>query len=566
MEEKKLTGYPSIDKPWLKYYTEENINVVIPKTSMYQFAWMSNCENLDECCLEYYGNKITYQEFFVNVRKTATAFYSMGIRKGDIVTIVSMHTPETLYAIYALNYIGAVANMLYMTVSEQEIINSVHKTESKSVMILDLATEKANHLASALSVPVIIMPMADSMPTLIRWMFSLKNKQPKTELQTFWQWIKSADSENEYPECTDSDAIAIIVYTSGTTGSPKGVMLTNGCLNATAVSCQQTGKNYKRGEKFLDSIPPFLGFGISMTHLGICLGFTTQIVLSPDPDEIAKTFIKLKSNRLVYGPRLTDAIIKHVKGNLDFLVEFTGGGEAISLEKERAINIFLNEHNSPTRYTSGYGMTESTSVICLNTNHAYKEGSAGIPLPTVNVKVMDGDIEQPYNEIGELCFDSPSVMQGYHKEPKATADVLEIDASGNRWLHTGDLGYVDEDGFVYVTGRLKRIYAVFGKDKNLYKLFPQRIEEFIAAMPGVMSCGVIVREDPEKAHIAIAFVVVNNPQKNNEAVISEIMDAIKQELPEHLRPESIHIIESMPLTASGKIDYRALEKEAAEML
>lgn len=207
--------------------------------------------------------------------------------------------------------------------------------------------------------------------------------------------------------CTDNSATAILVYTSGTTGSPKGVMLSNNCLNAIAFGCQHSGKNYRRGKTFLDAIPPFLGFGISMNHLGLCTGIILQIILSPDPDEIAKSFIKFKSNRLVYGPRLADSIMRYAKGKLDYLIEFTGGGEAIALDKEHAINAFLHEHGVPAKHTTGYGMTEAASAIAFNLNHAYKPGSAGIPLPTTTVKILDDGIEQPYNTIGELIFSTP---------------------------------------------------------------------------------------------------------------------------------------------------------------
>lgn len=564
MNEKATTGYPSVDKPWLKYYTEEDKAAVFQEATMYQMVQDSCKEHMEDCCIQYYGNKITYRVFMHNVHKAVNAFWTMGIRKGDMVTIVSMQTPETLYAIYALNYIGATANMLYMTISEPEIVESVNNTSSKALLMLELAVEKAEHLAGQLDIPVLLLPLSDSMSPVVKMLFSMKNKRKKHNLPTFSKFTKNVPVQCSPEMCTDSNVTAMLVYTSGTTGSPKGVMLSNNCINAIAYGCQHSGKNYRRGETFLDAIPPFLGFGISMNHLGLCTGIIMQIILSPDPDEIAKNFIKLKSNRLVYGPRLADSIIRYAKGNLEYLIEFTGGGEAIALDKEQAINAFLKEHNAPTKYTSGYGMSEAASAIAFNLNHAHKPGSAGIPLPITNVKVLDDGIEQSYNAIGELCFSTPSIMQGYYKNPQATAEVLETDSNGVVWLHTGDFGYVDEDGFIFVTGRMKRIYTVFGKDKNLYKLFPQRIEEFVASLSDVESCAVTVREDPQKAHAATAFVVATDANCDKEKLVSNIMAAISQNLPEHLSPEAIHIISNMPLTTGGKIDYRALEENATQ--
>ena len=555
---KKLTGYPSIDKPWLKYYSEEDKSAVFQEMTMYQMLNNSCNGYLDDCCIEYYGNKITYNQFIKNVSRTVNCFHNMGIRKGDIVTIVSMQTPETLYSIYALNYIGAIANMLYMTMSETEILESVANTNSKALLMLELLVEKAENLSNQIKIPIIILPLADSMPTIAKVVFKMKNKK-RHNLSAYGKCVNKILSKTEVEMCTDSNATAIIVYTSGTTGVPKGVMLSNNCLNAIVFGCHHSGKNYRRGETFLDVIPPFLGFGISMNHLGLCTGIIMQIILNPDPDVIAKSFVKLKSNRLVYGPRLADSIIRYAKGNLEYLIEFTGGGEAIALDKENAINEFLKEHNASTKYTTGYGMTEATSVVGYNLNHAYKPGSAGIPLPRTNIKVVDDGIEQSYNNTGELCICAPSVMQGYYKNPQATSEVLEVDDNGVVWLHTGDIGYVDEDGFIFITGRMKRIYTVFGKDNNLYKLFPQRIEEFIQGLPKVKNCAVVVREDSEKAHVAIAYVVVDNINDEQGKIIEDIKTAINQNLPEHLVPENIIVVDNMPLTTSGKIDYRVLE-------
>ena len=558
MKNQNLTGYPSIDKPWLKYYSEEDKAATLPKMTMYQMLWNSRKNHLDDDCIHYYGRKITYGDFIKNIHKSVNVLAGMGIGIGDIVTIVSLHTPETFYAIYALNYIGAIANMLYISLTEHEIIESVKNTDSKVLLIFDLMPGKAEALASQLNIPVVLLSLTDSMPPLTKLLFSLKAKRAKPKLSTLKEYLQKASSECTIKMCEDSEATAVLVYTSGTTGSPKGVMLSNTCLNNVAFSCQHAGRGYQRGDKYLNTIPPFLGFGISMNHLGFCAGFVSQILLAADPDEIAKALVKRKSNRIVYGPRLADSIIHHVKGNLGYLKEFTGGGEAIAPDKEREINAFLEEHHALTKYNAGYGMTEAASVVSSNVNHAYKLESVGIPSVTTNIKVMDDGIEQPYNAVGELCFSSPSIMQGYYKDPQATAKVLETDANGTVWLHSGDLGYVDEDGFIFITGRLKRIYTVFGKDKAMYKLFPQRIEEFVALLPGVDSCAVTVREDTVKLHVATAFVVPTNETCDKERLVSNITKEIERNLPEYLMPAVIHIIDSMPLTTSGKVDMAAL--------
>lgn len=162
MENKNLTGYPSIDKPWLKYYSEEALNAPLPKKTMYQYAFEKNQDNLSEIALVYFGKRITYSKLFENVYYTAKAFVSMGIEEGDIVTIMSMHTPETIYTIYALNYIGATANLVYMTLSENELIQSIENTKSKMLLVLDAVLEKITN--SKIEIPVIVLPISNSMP------------------------------------------------------------------------------------------------------------------------------------------------------------------------------------------------------------------------------------------------------------------------------------------------------------------------------------------------------------------------------------------------------------------
>lgn len=235
-------------------------------------------------------------------------------------------------------------------------------------------------------------------------------------------------------------------------------------------------------------------------------------------------------------------------------------------KEEREINAFLNQCKRGTVYANGYGMTETCSTLCCTTNELYKEGSIGIPMPKTNVKVIniDDETELPYGEIGELCFCTPNMMIGYYHNTQATKDVILTDMQGQRWLRTGDLGIVDEDGFTYIKGRIKRIYITRDKDGTAYKLFPQRIEELLCSHDRVEKCGVIVQKDKKRMNAPLAFVTLNTCNSDQSAIIAELLRYVKMELAEYEQPISIHILDTMPMTASGKIDYRALEKEAEE--
>lgn len=549
-----LTGFPSIDKPWLKYYSQEAINGSLPECTIYEYIWANNRNHLHDIALRYYGRKITYGQLFENIKKTAVAFSAMGVVAGDTVTIMSMPTPETITAIYALNCIGATVNLVYLTLSEHEILYTLQNTESKLFLIFDIALKKIEKIESLITIPIIVLGIRDSMPLITRIVYSMRSKRQLHSYRTYQSIINNAGSAPTV--CGSSGDAAVIVYTSGTTGEPKGVVLSNRNLNAVAIQCTLAGKNYQRGESTFFYLPPFTGYGIAMLHLALSFGIDITIHLGIDVQTITKEFLKSKPNRIAGGPTFADALIRHGAGDLSYLIDFTGGGAALSSEKEHSVNLFLKNHGSPAKYTNGYGMTEFASVVCMQMNHIYKYSSLGIPLPKANVKIVDPDSgkELCYFETGEMCFSAPNTMIGYFKNSQATNEIIEIDKTGQRWLHTGDLGYVDKDGFVFFAGRLKRVYLARDENGAMIKLFPQRIEEFLENQPGVNSCGVIVVEDAKRLHVPIVFIT-------GETNVETMNQIIEKGLPNHLHPVNIHILHAMPLTANGKIDYRALEEK-----
>lgn len=550
-----MTGYPSIDKPWLKYYSDEAINMPLPEGTMCHSIERNNQGNLRNTALRYFGTKISYDSFIHMIHRAAAAYYSIGIRAGDIVTLMSMQTPETLASVYAINSLGATANMVYLSLSEKEVEKAINTTCSKALVVLDVVIDKIESIKDRIKVPVIVVSVRDSMPLPVKILYSLRNKQKN---HSFISYKELVSGTHPTPKLSgSSNDPAVIVYTSGTTGDPKGVVLSNQNINCVAEQCDLAGKNYHPGESTFFYLPPFTGYGIAMLHLGLSHGIDFTIHLGIDTNIIAGKFTKARPNRIAGGPTLADAIVNHVTTDLSFMIDFTGGGEAISIEKERRINKFLKDHGSSAKYTTGYGMTEFASVVCMQTNKNYKEGSIGIPLPKANVKIINRDTgdEIGYHQIGEMCFTAPNEMLGYYKNEAATNDIIQIDNEGTRWIHTGDLGYVDEDGFVFFSGRLKRVYLVKDANGAMMKLFPQRIEDYLEADEGVESCGVVVIEDGERLHGSIAFITTN--EKYHE---ENLLRKINEELPEHLRPLKIIAIKEMPLTVNGKIDYKDLEK------
>ena len=395
------------------------------------------------------------------------------------------------------------------------------------------------------------------MPTYIKLGYQLKVKPSK---HNYLSWRLFLDKGITEPILSvDALAPAMIVYTSGSTGTPKGVVLSNVAINSYAFQTRNDALKTKRGDSFLLILPPFIGFGIAELQTIITNGFNCTLWIELKPKEIVKAFFRVKPNYFIGGPALIETFLHHVPSKHKTLKLFIGGGGGISEEKERNINQFLLKCGSNCVYAGGYGLTEAGSTLCCSTNEIYKLGSSGIPLVKTCVKVVNTDTGEmlPYGEIGELHFSTPNMMIGYYQNEEATSDIIYIDQEGTKWVRTGDLGYVDPDGFVFIKGRIKRIYITRGKDGTVYKLFPQRIEEFFLSQHNVDQCGVVVQE--VEPYIFVPFVYIIQ-KKANKDDLQKLYDVSKKELPAHMQPERIVILDVMPLTQSGKIDYLTLEK------
>ena len=558
----RLSGYPSIDKPWLKYYSEEAINMKLPQKTMYEYAWENNKNHPKDIVFSYYRKKTTYEQFFDNVRNAVKALHFKGIKKGDIVTVMSMHTPETIYLIYALNYLGAVSNMVYMTLSENEVLHTITNTESKLFFVLEPAIPTIEKIRDEIKIPVVVMPISDSMPVHIRTLYRIKNRTNK-HYDIYKAFINSGLRNDLPPMETDHEALATIVYTSGTTGEPKGVMLSNDGLNALVSQDVHGIIVFRRKLKYLFMLPPFTGYGFALLHVGISAGLELQLQIDLNPNKVADALFKNKTECFCAGPAFVDAILNHSASNLDRLEYFICGGGEISKDKEMEINRFLRDCKAKATYSNGYGMTEACSVLCTNCNQISKISSLGIPFVKTTIKVVDTETgeELTYRKQGELLFNTPALMVGYYKNDEATEKTIIRDRDGKLWLRTGDIGYVDEDGFVFMSGRLKRIYYVRAGIGEICRLFPSHIEEVIEKSEFVTNCAVIVREDNEKISVPIAYVTLSEKAKvcETEKIIEELHKLTKRDLPDHMQLFDIIVLNDMPITQSGKIDYRMLE-------
>lgn len=540
----------------------------MPECTILQYVKKRNQDNLSGNALNYFGNKITYRKFFEHIERTAKAFYAIGIRKGDIVTIASMHTPETIYIIYGLNRIGAVANMVYLTLSENEMVENIKSTGSKVFIYLDLIQEKVKKIKEQIAdITVISLNVSDSMPKYMKYIYRLKNKKEKSDdVKGLKDFLQSGENVEPEESIYLKDMPAVIVYTSGTTGIPKGVILSNDNLNAIAAQYAYTTFDFDMGDLFMDMLPPFLGFGISIgIHLPLALGMESNLWIDIEQDKVVNAFEKIKPRHFVSGPVIVNDMLEKGIKNISFLSTFAGDGESFSMEQEKEVNTFLHERGYAGNYVTGYGMTECCAIVCTGMPGAYKEGTLGIPLPKVNMKVINPENgeERKYGEEGEICFNAPNIMPGYFNNKKETDNIIKVHKDGEKWIHTGDSGNVNKEGFLIFRGRIKKIYLTKGNDNSVYKLFPLQIENELKKLKEVLECGTIVIPDVEKIHVAILYVRVKSGI-NNKEIIKKLHTYAKDHLPAHAVPREIIIIEQMPHTQSNKINYQKLKEKYRE--
>lgn len=571
MEEKKLTGYPSIDKPWLKYYSEEAINASLPECTMYELLWQNNKDHLDDIALNYYGRKFTYGQLFDGIEKAAKAFSALGVKEGEIVVVCTVNTPEMVYALYALNRLGAIANMVDPRTNMDGIHEYILESAARFVMTVNLAYPAIVKAAKGTSVKnIIVVSPADSLPPVTKVLYQMKSKSPKLgENALVWKEFIALgiDAIPEYAPYAKA-ACCVMAHTGGTTGFPKGVMLSNDNVNAMTHGYRYLGIPFERKQRYFNDLPPFIMYGLCLaTHTTLVYG--QEVILYPifDSKGFPKQFAK-------YKPHHFSALVDHLKylatdkatKNIDLTDFITAavGGDSVSCELEQEVNEYLRSHNCKYEVVKGYGMTELAATAVSSFAGANAIGSVGVPLVANTMKIMDIDSGQElgYNQTGEIWLSGPSVMLGYYKKPEETAEMIITDEKGIRWVRTGDLGHITEDGLLFHEGRIRRIYMTAHEGQPA-KIFPMLVEGALKKSASVSECCVVGRKRKGSDYYeAVAFLVMNDSAQDNAHNIEELKAICAENVPTYMLPAEYCFIDELPHTPIGKIDFRTLEIEA----
>lgn len=557
--------------PWSKYYKEGAMEIKEAEGTLYNYIENKILDFKDRDCIDYYGNKITYNELLKMVDNCAKSFYNSGIRKGDIITICVPNTIEGIVTFLAANKIGAIANFIHPSCSENEIKDSLKETNSKIVVIIDINYIKIKNIISETDVhKVVLVNLCGYMPFATKLKHSLKEKL-KIKFSKFSMFIWWDDfilhSEKlelkNYAYNGDKNEPAMILHSGGTTGAPKGVVLSNSNLISYIEIAMVAQEYLGNGDRILALMPIFHGFGIIYCVMyPLCIGM--NIILRPrfEAKDYCKMIKKYKPQVLTGVPTLFESILKEWNEpnlKLDFLKAALVGGDSLKPSLRERINIFFKQHESDVKVIEGYGCTEAVCGVVQGFT-LEKENTTGIPLPGVYVGIFNSeDDEVTYGEEGEICVCGPTVMLGYYNNIEETNKALHIHKDGNVWLHTGDIGSMDQDGYVTYTSRLKRMIVSSG-----YNVYPNRIEKLLESHPAVKQCTVVGISHKYKMEVPKAFIVLKNGYTKSEFLLMDLKKMCLKNLPKYSWPYEYEFMETLPTTRVGKIDFIKLKNMQKE--
>ena len=563
---------PSVEKPWLKFFSEEAREASMPKNTIYRHLRECSEGGHGDTALNYFGKKISYGKLLDEADRAAGAFAKAGIKKGDIVAAATVTIPEMVYALYGLNKIGAAPLIIDPRTSAAGALSFIKETGAKVFIVIDLYYEALKDVLFESGVEKIVVISADtSLPASIRFLKQFKMPAPKIAASDkVLSWAQFASTgegvETETAASGDND-LAAVTLTGGTTGAPKGVMLSNDGFNAIAFDFRHCGVSYKRGQRFLNIIPMFSSYGIvSSLHMPLSLGLEVVIIPKFDPDKVGHYVKKYRPEHTLLVPAHYEKLMNSremANGfDLSFFRTAGSGGDTMNAGLEAKLNSFLESRGCRFPLSQGYGMSEVSSAASCCCNGNFKSLSVGYPLLTTTIGIFAPGTtdELDYGEEGEICISGPSIMLGYLNNKAETDNVIRRHPDGTLWVHSGDIGHMDSDGFVYIKGRIKRMITLF----NGHKIFPTHIESVLGHHPMVASCAVVGVNDTTHAQGQLTLAVIEAKEQTLEkltAIKSELYEMCRQELEGPAKPYDIIFVESMPHTGMGKIDYLKLAED-----
>lgn len=542
---------------------------------MYGAVAQSAERDPDAFAYDFMGKRTTYRKMIEKIDQVAKALVACGIGRGDVVTICMPNVPQAILCLYALNRIGAVANMVHPMSSQKEITFYLDYSDSKMILTMDLFYEKvalAREEAKRRDTVILTARMQDELQSYKAFAFWLKkgrevSRYPDRPDSILWKdFLKKSNEVSTLPEMVyDPTKPSVLLYSGGTSGTPKGIMLSDFNFNALGMQIREVaGVEWTPGLKFLSVMPLFHGFGLGIgIHTILENGAMCILVPQFTNDSYAQLVVKQKPNFIAGVPTIFASLLKSDRlknADLSCLDGVFSGGDTLPTDLKHRFDQFLKEHNGKVQIREGYGLTECVTASCLTPVDTYKEGSIGLPLRDMAYKIVEPGTftEKPFGEMGEIIISGPTLMLGYLNNPEETAQTLQEDENGTTWLFTGDLGTMDEEGYVYYCQRMKRMIITSG-----YNVYPSQVEDVLDSHPDIDYSCVIGIPDERKMQRIRAYIVLNQGIKPTQEEKEKIIEHCKLYLAGYAKPKEIIFRDELPRTLVGKVAFHVLEEEAA---
>ncbi len=562
-----------VKTPWKDHMDGVPMHLDYPQGSMYQAVEAIAEQYPEQIAFDFLGSSVTYRQMLREIQRCCASLQAMGFRAGECFTIALPNCPQAIYMLYAVNLAGGICNMIHPLSAEKEIAFYLNAAESAYVITLDQFYGKFAAIREETRVrSLILASLKDTMSLPIRAGYWLKEgrKNPKVPTDApVIRWkeflrLGEKGSKEATPHRSGEDP-AVILYSGGTTGVTKGIVLTNLNFNALAKQVVAANPMFCPGDRMLAAMPLFHGFGLGVCiHTMLASGGRCVLVPRFTPKSYAGLIGKYRCCFIAGVPTLYEALLSMPGiGHADWscLKGVFSGGDSLSVELKKKFDRFLEDHNARIQVREGYGTTETVTACCLTPPEHAKEGSIGVPFPDTFIKIVRPDTEEelPYGEEGEILLAGPTVMREYAGHPEETAKTLRKHADGLTWVYTGDLGVMDEEGFVYFRGRAKRMIVTSG-----YNVYPGQLENILDANVLVhMSC-VIGVPDSYRIQAVKAFIVLKPGIPADETTREAILSYCRKHIARYAIPREIEFRDDLPKTLVGKVAYRKLEEEEAE--
>ena len=556
--------------PWEDYMGNVPMHLDYFEGSMFEAVKKVADKYPKNIAFDFMHKSTTYAEMVEEIEKCAKALKTIGVREGDMVTIALPNCPQAIYMFYAVNLVGGICNMIHPLSAEKEIEFYLNFSNSVTAITLDQFYHKFENVRQNTKLTnIIIASIKDELSKPIKAGYMLTEGRKIAKIPNDAPIIKWNDFMRLSRHCfynykvqRKADDTAVILYSGGTTGTAKGIALTNKNFNALGQQVIAANPMFRPGDKMLSAMPIFHGFGLGVCiHTMLSQGGRCILVPRFTPKSYAKLLVKEKCNFIAGVPTLYEALLSlpsMENADLSCLKGVFSGGDSLSIELKKKLDKFLIEHKAKIQVREGYGMTETVTACCLTPQTIAKEGSIGIPFPDVYIKIVEPgtDKELAYGEEGEILLAGPTVMKEYINNPEETAMTLRRHDDGLTWVYSGDLGIMDDQGFVYFKGRAKRMIISSG-----YNVYPAQLENILDAHAFVQMSCVIGVPDPYKIQKVKAFVKLSSTAEPTEATRQALFDYCRKNIAKYAMPYEIEFRDELPKTLVGKVAYKILEEE-----